>query len=391
MESPESEVEELLGRSDIVGATTDEGKARIFPCDSCGADFEFNIGEQKLKCPFCGFEKDVELAEDSEVVEQDYHAMLERIVEFRELDEKAKASETEGASDCSEVRCDSCSGVVVFTGTLTSTECPYCGSPIQRENVHTATKRVPVDGVLPFLVERSTVQGKLKDWVKSRWFAPGDFKKRGAQGKFNGVYLPYWTFDSLTFNAYSGERGENYTVRVGTGKNKRTETRTRWYPASGRFQRFFDDVLVVASQGFPESYIIALEPWPLTECVPFTQQYLAGYLARTYDIELDRGFEQGKKRIDNAILSDVRGRIGGDKQRVHSVKSRYDAVTYKHLLLPVYLMTYRFKNKPYRIFVNAVTGEIQGQRPYSWVKILMAILAGVLAIIAAFVIFNMAK
>lgn len=391
MESPESEVEELLGRSDIVGATTDEGKARIFPCDSCGADFEFHIGEQKLKCPFCGFEKDIELADDSKVVEQDFHAMLERIVEFRELDEQAKASETERASGCSEVRCDSCSGVVVFTGTLTSTECPYCGSPIQRENVHTATKRVPVDGVLPFLIERSTVQGKLKDWVKSRWFAPGDFKKRGAQGKFNGVYLPYWTFDSLTFNSYSGERGENYTVRVGTGKNKRTETRTRWYPASGRFQRFFDDVLVVASQGFPESYIIALEPWPLTECVPFTQQYLAGYLARTYDIELDRGFEQGKKRIDNAILSDVRGRIGGDKQRVHSVKSRYDAVTYKHLLLPVYLMTYRFKNKPYGIFVNAVTGEIQGQRPYSWVKILMAILAGALAIIAAFVIFNMAK
>ncbi|MGB1931103.1 MAG: hypothetical protein ACPIA2_16920 [Mariniblastus sp.] len=391
MESPESEMQEVLGRSDVVGATTDEGKGRIFPCESCGADFEFNIGQQKLKCPYCGFEKDVELTTDSEVVEQDFHAMLERIVEFRELDEEAKATEAEGVTGCSEVRCDSCSGVVVFSGTLTSTDCPYCGSPIQRENVHTATKRVPVDGVLPFLVERSTVQGKLKEWVKSRWFAPGDFKKRGAQGKFNGVYLPYWTFDSLTFNVYSGERGENYTVRVGTGKNKRTETRTRWYPASGRFQRFFDDVLVVASQGLPENYIIALEPWPLTQCVPFTQQYLAGYLARTYDIELDRGFENGKKRIDAEILSDVRGRIGGDKQRVHSVKSRYDAVTYKHLLLPVYLMTYRFKNKPYQIFVNAVTGEIQGQRPYSWVKILMAVLTGVAAVVAAVVIFNSAN
>ncbi len=391
MESPESEMQEVLGRSDVVGATTDEGKGRIFPCESCGADFEFNIGQQKLKCPYCGFEKDVELSTDSEVVEQDFHAMLERIVEFRELDEEAKANEAEGVSGCSEVRCESCSGVVVFSGTLTSTDCPYCGSPIQRENVHTATKRVPVDGVLPFMVERSTVQGKLKEWVKSRWFAPGDFKKRGAQGKFNGVYLPYWTFDSLTFNVYSGERGENYTVRVGTGKNKRTETRTRWYPASGRFQRFFDDVLVVASQGLPEHYIIALEPWPLTQCVPFTQQYLAGYLARTYDIELDRGFENGKKRIDAEILSDVRGRIGGDKQRVHSVKSRYDAVTYKHLLLPVYLMTYRFKNKPYQIFVNAVTGEIQGQRPYSWVKILMAVLAGVAAVVTAVVIFNSAN
>ena len=385
MESPKSEIEQVLGRSDAVGATTDEGKGRIFPCESCGADFEFNIGEQKLKCPFCGFEKEVELALETEVAEQDFQAMLDRVLEFRELKEKAEPSEP---SDCSEVRCESCSGVVVFTGTLTSTECPYCGSPIQRENVHTATRRVPVDGVLPFLVERGTVQSKLKQWVKSRWFAPGDFKKRGAQGKFNGIYLPYWTFDSLTFTAYSGERGENYTVRVGTGKNRRTKTRTRWSPASGRFQRFFDDVLVVASQGLPESYVIALEPWPLMKCVPFTQQYLAGYLARTYDVELDRGFEKGKQRIDAAIRADVEKRIGGDKQRVHGVNSRYDAITYKHLLLPVYLMTYRFKNKPYRIFVNAVTGEIQGQRPYSWAKISMAVLAGVVAIITVVVILN---
>ena len=213
MESPKSEIEQVLGRSDAVGATTDEGKGRIFPCESCGADFEFNIGEQKLKCPFCGFEKEVELAVESEVAEQDFQVMLDRVLEFRELKEKAEPSEP---SDCSEVRCESCSGVVVFTGTLTSTECPYCGSPIQRENIHTATRRVPVDGVLPFLVERGTVQSKLKQWVKSRWFAPGDFKKRGAQGKFNGIYLPYWTFDSLTFTAYSGERGDNYTVPTRT-------------------------------------------------------------------------------------------------------------------------------------------------------------------------------
>jgi hypothetical protein len=124
------------------------------------------------------------------------------------------------------------------------------------------------------------------------------------------------------------------------------------------------------------------------KCVPFTQQYLAGYLARTYDVELDRGFEKGKQRIDAAIRADVKRRIGGDKQRVHGVNSRYDAITYKHLLLPVYLMTYRFKNKPYRIFVNAVTGEIQGQRPYSWAKISMAVLAGVVAIITVVVILN---
>lgn len=364
---------EVLGRSDVAGATTDEGKGRVFPCEGCGADLEFNIGQQKLKCPFCGYEKDIEIAEDAQIQEQDFHAMLERVRQARERGPE----EVEG--NYNEVRCGSCGGTVVFEGTLTSTDCPYCGTPIQREHVHTATKRIPVDGVLPFLVDQKKAKAGLQQWVQSRWFAPNEFRKRGAEGRFNGVYLPYWTFDTLTFNVYQGQRGENYTVTVGTGKNRRTETRTRWYPASGRFQRFFDDVLVVASQGLPAKYIIALEPWPLAQCVPFSQQFLAGHLARTYDVELDEGFVEGKQRIDAAIRSDVRRRIGGDKQRIHSIDSRYDAITFKHLLLPVWLLTYRFRDKPYRVFVNAVTGEVQGERPWSFVKILLVVLAGLAA------------
>lgn len=361
---------EILGRSDVAGTTTDAGKGRIYPCEGCGADLEFHIGQQKLKCPFCGYEKEIEIAEDAEIREQDYLAMLERVRQAREREPE------EVKGDYNEVRCESCGGTVVFEGTLTSTECPYCGSPIQRENVHTFTKRIPVDGVLPFLVDHRRAKSGLQQWVKSRWFAPNEFRRRGAEGKFNGVYLPYWTFDSLTFNVYKGQRGENYTVTVGTGKNRRTETRTRWYPASGQFQRFFDDVLVVASQGLPREFIIALEPWPLAECRPFTQQLLAGHLARTYDVELDEGFVDGKRRIDEAIRADVCSRIGGDKQRIDSIDSRYDAMTFKHLLLPVWLLTYRFHDKPYRVFVNAATGEVQGERPWSWVKILFAVLGG---------------
>ena len=363
---------ELLGKSDVAGTTTDEGKGRVFPCEGCGADLEFHIGQQRLKCPFCGFEKEIQIADGAEVREQDFHAMLERVRQARE-------KEPQEVAGYSEVRCRSCSGTVVFQGTLTSTECPYCGSPIQRENVHTLTRRVPVDGVLPFMVDHDKAAKGLTAWVKSRWFAPNEFLKRGVEGKFNGVYLPYWTYDTLTFNAYTGERGENYTVTVGTGKNRRTETRTRWYPASGRFQRFFDDVLVVASQGLPRKYVIGLEPWPLARCIPFTQQVLAGHLARTYDVELDAGLKDAKQRIDEAIAADVRQRIGGDKQRIHSIQSRYDAITYKHLLLPVWMLAYRYHDKPYRVFVNAGTGEVQGERPYSWVKILFAVLAGLIA------------
>lgn len=377
-EPPPIEMVEVLGRSDIAGQATDEGKGRIFPCDSCGADMLFHIGQQQLQCPFCGHLKQIVIDEQAEIREQDFHAMLERLQTL-----EAKGVDLQ-IPDQSEVRCESCGGTVLFSGTLTSSECPYCGSPIQLNKVHSATQRIPVDAVLPFLVDHQQATQRLREWVESRWFAPNEFRRRGVEGKFNGIYLPYWTFDSLTFTAYTGQRGENYTVTVGSGKNQRTETRTRWYPASGRFQRFFDDVLVVASQGLPEKYLLELEPWPLAKCLPFTQQVLAGYMARTYDVELPDGFRIGKQRIDDALLSDVRRRIGGDKQRVDSVKSRYDEVTYKHLLLPVWMLAYRYSEKPYQVFINAATGEVQGERPYSVIKIVLTVL-GVIGLIGGVV------
>ncbi len=358
------------------GQKINEGKGRIFPCEECGADLEFHIGVQQLKCPYCGAEKEIQLDEDSQIEEQDFDAML------AEIRERKQNSQVE--DEHQEVRCDSCGSDVIFVGTLTSTECPYCASPIQRENIHRGGFRVPVDAVLPLKIDQPEAEAKIAAWVKSRWFAPTKFKRRGTRGEINGVYLPFWTFDSLTFTIYDGERGENYTTTVGTGDSKRTVTKTRWYSASGRFQRFFDDVLINATRKFSETHIDDLSPWPLHTCIPFTPEVLAGHFARTYDIELEDAFPVAKKLIDTAIYHDCEQRIGGDKQRVHSVKSRYDAVTFKHLLLPIYLLAYRYHDKSYRVFVNAATGTVQGERPYSWVKITLAALGGLAAVLAFF-------
>lgn len=356
------------GTTQIDARPGDDNAPRAFPCEGCGAVLTFNIGEQNLACSHCGFVKSIALDADAVVAEQDFHGQLRRQVELRGQDRH----DEEG---CREVRCDACGATVRFAGTLTSSECAYCGLPLQLDHAHDATRRVPVDGVLPFLVEREKARGNLRQWVCSRWFAPNDFKARGVQGRFNGVYLPYWSFDTLTATHYIGERGEHYWVTVGTGKNKRRVRRTHWYPASGTFQRFFDDVLTFAATGLPVHRITALEPWPLNRCAPFKQEVLAGFLARTYDIPLDDGFIDARSRIDQAIRAEVRQRIGGDTQRIHSVHSRYDAITYKHLLLPVWMLAYRYRENTYQVVVNASTGEVQGDRPYSWVKILFAVLS----------------
>lgn len=342
----------------------DSGKGRTFPCEQCGADVEFDIRSQRMKCPFCSHEKDLTKPAGKSVSEQDYEARLRKLSEKR-----ASKPAQPGGDDLHEVRCDACGANVQFHGTLTATECAFCGAPVTREKVHDCEDRVPVDGVLPFLIEQSRAKAALAEWIRSRWFAPNEFKRRGIDGRFAGVFVPYWTYDSDTHNDYVGERGEHYYVTVQVGKSTQQQRRTRWYPASGHFRQFFDDVMVVGAAKLPTDLLGKLEPWPLQRLVPFNAEMLSGFLAQTYDVELAAGFASARERMDEAIRAEARRQIGGDEQRVHRVDSVYDQITYKHVLLPVWLLSYRYGDTTYRVVVNATTGEVQGTRPWSAWKI----------------------
>jgi hypothetical protein len=361
----------------LPGARIDEGKGRMFPCASCGADMVFNIGVQKLKCDFCGAERNLDVEHARVVAERDLDSM------FQQLASRRVVRPVEGVRS---VRCGSCGSEVEFSGNLSSKHCCYCGSPIQEEMIQNAAEdRISIDAVLPFAVPGERARAAINAWISSLWWAPNDFLRSKAEDRLSGVYLPYWTFDSATFTSYTGQRGEHYWVTVGTGKNRRRERRTRWYPASGNFSRFFDDVLVVASAGLPDKQVLQLEPWPLHECLPFTQEVLAGYLVKKYDVELPDGFKFARSRIDAALEADVRQRIGGDVQRIHSIDTHHDACTFKHVLLPVWMYAHRYKGETYRIIVNATTGEVQGERPYSAIKIIFAVLAGLIAAAIIFI------
>lgn len=357
------------------GESIDSGKGRVFPCDECGADLEFAIGTQTMKCPYCGAVKTIEVDETAEIVEHDFHAMLEQL-----KNQKLQGIEVAEETDEHAVRCSSCGAEVVFQGTLTSSQCPYCACPLQRDKIHDAPDRIPVDGVLPFQIAEPDAARRLRDWVQSLWWAPNEFLRQGASGKFNGVYLPYYTFDSQTYTRYAGQRGDYYYVTVGEGKDQRQERRISWSYRSGDFDRFFDDVLVVATTVQNRALMERLEPWPLEKCIPFTQQVLAGLFARTYDVTLDEGFRQARERIDAALTADIRQRIGGDEQSISSQKTSYDQITFKHLLLPVWLMAYRYHDKPYRVVINAVTGHVSGERPYSVAKIVTAVVLAVIVV-----------
>ncbi|MEM6558290.1 MAG: hypothetical protein AAF605_00765 [Myxococcota bacterium] len=357
--------------------TPKSGSTRTFPCESCGADLTFNIGIQRLKCDFCGHEKDL-LPSEAEIRERGLKSALR---DLRRQTKPAVATESSIQLDCS-----SCGAKVVFEGAITSRDCPYCATPTQRSDVHQAEERLVVDAVLPFAVDETKAISEIAGWVRSRWFAPSVFKKRGATGKIDGVFLPYFTFDAMTVTDYQGQRGDNYTVTVGSGEDRRTERRTRWSRRSGRFQRFFDDVLCCGASAVEHRMVDALEPWPLPQLRPYDPAILAGKTTMTYDLELEQVFEQARARMQSELRDETKRRIGGDRQRIDALESAFSALTFKHLMLPVWILAYRFRERSYRVFVNACTGEVQGSRPYSWIKITLAVLAGLAVVGAGFLL-----
>jgi LSD1 subclass zinc finger protein len=355
---------------------------REFPCASCGASLSFAPGAQKLECSHCGHVEAIAPQPGRDVAERDLRAILEKLAERR----TAEKALVDGLF---EVRCDGCGATVRFAGSLTTTACAYCAQPIHREGVHDAQERVPVDGVLPFRVEQGAARQNLKTWTRSRWFLPGELRRDGIQAAFQGVYLPFFTFDAFTSNHFSGQRGTRHTMVIGSGKSRTVIVYYTWRAVVGSFERFFDDVLESAGSGLPDQQMADLEPWPLKGLQPFSPQFLSGFLARTYDHGLDRCFASAQARIRGEIERDVRRRIGGDAQRVHSIDTAWPGLTFKHVLLPIWIATYRWKTKPYRVVVNAATGEVQGERPWSGWKIfffvltLAAIAGGVALVVAA--------
>lgn len=347
-------------------------KAHRFRCPGCGADLEFAPREGCLTCPYCGRQEQIAPSTDA-VEERSYE-------DYLQLHPERLSTLAEGAL---EVACQTCGASVTFTPPQVAGECDFCGSPLVAQPKSADPVLAP-EGVLPFSVTKESATEAIRKWLASRWFAPNALKKFAAQEAIGGVYIPFWTYDTYTASRYTGERGEHYYTTESyteTDSDGNTVTKTRqvqhtnWYPASGTVERWFDDILVPATKSLPQNRLAALEPWDLGALTSYDPAYLSGYKAQRYQVDLAEGFELAKRVAAPVIHSDVCRDIGGDEQRVAAISTNYSAITFKHLLLPVYSGAYRFRERVYQLVVNGRTGEVQGERPYSFWKIFFFVLS----------------
>jgi ribosomal protein S27AE len=354
--------------------------ARAFPCTQCGASLAFAPGVGRLACTTCGTVNDLPTVSDTERAEA-----------FEELDYREALQQqagNEGAIEQQIVTCPQCGAQTVFDPHVVASHCAFCAAPLVSVTAH-ASRRIRPRGLVPFVLEAKVAQERFRKWIEGRWFAPNALKHtvKTADG-VRGVYVPCWTFDAETESDYTGQRGINRTVTVMQRNAEGREvpvTRivTDWYFASGRVRVAFDDETVLASHSVPAHLEDVLGGWDIARLVPPSEAYLAGFTVEAYQVALEPAFAEAQQRFARVIDSAVRRDIGGDQQRVSSVNTHYGRVTFKHVLMPVWIASYRFGGKSYAVVVNGQTGVVKGDRPWSAWKIAGAVVA--VAIIAAIV------
>jgi len=354
-----------------------------FPCSACGAGLAFDPQAQSLKCPYCGHEEKIPHSA-SEIVENSYEAYLQQ--------SRAGLKITAGAE--LETKCHACGAIIMMDAKTVTQDCPFCGVHLQSQP-QAAEPFIEPSAVLPFKIDQNAARKTFMQWVGSRWLAPSDFTKIADLDRLAGLYVPYWTYDTMTYTFYTGQRGTHYYVTESydaivngkTVRQTRQMRKTKWTYKEGQVRNWFDDVLVVASKGLPQNYAEELAPWDLPQLVDFKSDYLGGFRTERYQVGLEEGFSRAKVFMQHEIEKLVCDDLGGDEQRIAALNTQYSGVTFKHILLPVWVSAYRYGGQLHRILINARTGEVQGSRPYSpWkivgLVILILALIGVISLLS---------
>lgn len=351
-----------------------------FPCPSCGADLRYAPELDALKCAHCGHEEKVP----------------ENRGRLPELDLRAVERDAVPASETTALRvaqCPSCGARIEFDADIHAKECPFCASPIVTDTG--IERQIKPQALLPFLISEEQARQGLRGWLGRLWFAPSDLKAYArADRALDGIYIPYWTYDAETRSTYSGRRGivhhVNRPVTVMVNGRRQTAMQAtaevRWHPASGRVARTFDDVLVLGARSLPKEFTDRLEPWDLSALTAYDPRFLAGFRAEGYTIPVGEGYGEARRIMNAVIESDVRRDIGGDRQQIGKVDTEVGALTFKHVLLPIWVAAYRYRGRSFRFVVNGRTGAVQGERPWSSWKIgtVVALAIVVAILIAAF-------
>jgi hypothetical protein len=351
------------------------------PCPACGAQAEWNPGKQKLVCPFCGTESPYTVTATGEIQE------LDLVRALREMPEDLRGWQT----DTRTVQCQSCKAVSVFDPKRVGQRCEFCGSPALVDYQEIKSPIRP-QSLLPFKVAETAVREQIRRWYKSKWLAPGSLKSRALVDTVKGVYIPYWTFDAQVVCPWEADAGHYYytteTYRDNKGHTQTRQVRhTRWESASGVVNHFFDDEPIPGTTGVSHGLLKEVEPFPTNELIPYDTAYLSGFVVEHYQVVLLDAAKASEESMRRKLEELCAAEVPGDTYRNLVIHPTFSAQTFKHILVPLWLLTYTYGAKIFHVLVNGSTGRMAGEYPKSFWKVFFLVV-GIIMLVAIVLLFS---
>ena len=346
-----------------IPVTASTGQQTDKKCPSCGGIMDYNPAKNNMTCPYCGYEESIEVVNETFVAEE---------LDFNQA-ENDEACDWGTATRT--VICKACGAETVYDFNDIASECPYCGSNqiIEQE---TQVNVMAPGGVVPFQLDAKTASSRFKSWIKGQFFCPKQAQENAKPKSFTGMYLPFWTFDSRTSSSYTGQYG---IVRRRRTRDGKTVSETQWYHTGGQYSLFIDDILVCGSSRQDTQMLNQIEPFDTSKVVEYKPEYLAGFTAERYTVKVKSAWETAKDKIASILKRDIESKIqrehGTTLTRFVQVNTTHRNVTYKYILLPVWISSFKYNGKIYHFMINGQTGKVSGQVPISWPKVILTVAA----------------
>lgn len=334
---------------------------QTFLCPSCGAHMQFDIKRSQLVCTYCGHSSE----QDEELSAADAETHLESIL--------PTARGQRWASSQQQLVCQRCGAHSLWPPGQKAARCPYCSS--SQLIVSTDTEGlVDPQAIAVMQINRQEAEQKAQEWFGRGWFAPDDLKQSARKSPLNPAYYPFWTFDG-TLNVH-------WSCEVNEGSNNRPH----WVARSGVEFEMFDDVLVPGLQAIRFKDLNGISPYNLKDVVAFDPDILAGWPAMTYDRPLAKATLLGREQVMRAFRRELHARVmtGQQKRNLQTGGINWTDMTFKHVLLPVWIGSYQYRGKDYRILINGQTGKVSGEKPrdaFKTIGIILAVVVTVLVIV----------
>lgn len=329
-----------------------------YKCPNCGGPLEFKPELQKSKCEYCL----------SEFTDEELQAIDRKLEEETSPDKKMMG-----------YICDSCGAEVVTEETTSATFCYFCHNPVLLTD--RLTGEFKPDKIIPFAYEKEKAVENFRTWAKTKKYVPKEFYSHSQLEKITGMYIPYWTADFRADVDYSGKGTQN-RVWV-TGNTEHTEIKEYAFQRQGEVD--IHNVPEIAMRKIEKELLDSIAPYDESQAVDFSMSYLSGFFAEKYDISREEAKPQLEDRARSYADSLVRGSIGS-YQNVSLVSSKLDISeqNWCYTLMPVWVLTYRYKNKTYVYAVNGQNGKAFGELPLNRKKL------GLISALIAVGVFNLA-